>query len=146
MVYFLFYISIGQSEGNSFICSWNRKVESAQLCTHVQQSRAWTIRKHNEIDCNFFHFYGVWVYSANHSTYKYEFLEYLDTPKSLCGIWQRFSCLLDMGILKIYIRNLILLVAFWASSKIGLPLAHLDATFCPVLVCPQMLQKLLGVF
>ena len=53
--------------------------------------------------------------------YHCEFLEYWNTQKSVWRIWQRFSCLLDEGIPKIW-RNWILTVAFWATCTIAEPI------------------------
>ena len=70
-------------------------------------------------------------------TYHCEFLEYWNTQKSVWRIWQRFSCLLDEGIPKIWKKLnshdgfLSYLLNSTANS------AHLAAHFCPALVCPQ---------
>ena len=49
------------------------------------------------------------------------FLEHWNSRKSLCNIWQLFSCLLDEGISKIW-KKLILKMAFWVTCKIAQPI------------------------
>ena len=75
----------------------------------------------------------VWYWVVNH----FEFLEYWNTQKSVWWIWQRFSCLLDEGIPKIWKKLnshdgfLSCLQNSTANS------AHLAAHLQPALVCPQ---------
>ena len=45
------------------------------------------------------------------------FLEHWNSQKSVCNIWQCFSCLLDW--FQKYGRNWILTVAFWGQTKAG---------------------------
>ena len=68
-----------------------------------------------------------------------DFLEYWNTQKSFWRIWQRFSCLIDEGIPKIWKKlnshdgSLSYLQNSTANS------AHLVAYFCTAIVCPQNL-------
>ena len=66
-----------------------------------------------------------------------EFLEYWNTQKSVWRIWQRFSCLLDEGIPKIWnkLNSHNGYLSYLQNSTANS--AHLAAHFCPDLVCPQ---------
>ena len=65
------------------------------------------------------------------------FLEHWNSQKSVCNIWQRFSCLLDEGIPKIC-KKLNSHDGFFSYLQNGTAnSAHLAALFCPSLVCPQ---------
>ena len=79
-----------------------------------------------------FTMYIYWI-SAIHSG----FLEHWNSQKSLCNIWQRFSCLLDEGIPKICkkLSSHGGFLSYLPNSTANS--AHLAAHFCPVLVCPQ---------
>ena len=66
-----------------------------------------------------------------------EFLEYWNTQKSVWMTWQRFSCLLEDRIPKIW-KKLNSHDGFWSYLQNSTAnSAHLAAHFCPALVCPQ---------
>ena len=66
-----------------------------------------------------------------------KFLEYWNTHKSLCRIWQHFSCLLDEGIPKIWEKLNPHDGCFSYLQNSTANSAHLAAHFCKALVCPR---------
>ena len=65
------------------------------------------------------------------------FLGHWNSQKSVCNVWQRFSCLLDEGIPKICkkLNSHDGFLSYLQNSTANS--AHLEAHFCPALVCPQ---------
>ena len=65
------------------------------------------------------------------------FLEHWNSQKSVCNIWQRFSCLLDEGVPKIWkkLNSHNGFLSYLQNSTANS--AHLAAHFCTALVCPQ---------
>ena len=86
----------------------------------------WTIQK-------LFYFFTCIFLMRWHSG----FLEHWNSKKSVCNIWQRFSCLLDEGIPKICkkLNSHDGFLSYLQNSTANS--AHLAAHFCPALVCPQ---------
>ena len=65
------------------------------------------------------------------------FLEHWNSQKSVCNIWERFSCQLDEGIPKICkkLNSHDGFLSYLQNSTANS--AHLAAHFCPALVSPQ---------
>ena len=83
----------------------------------------------------FFSFFIIFL--RNKTGFHCEFLEYWNTQKSLWKIWQRFSCLLDEEITKMW-KKLNSHDGFLSNLQNSTAnSAHLAAHFCPALVCPQ---------